>query len=226
MCLNYYTLHKKRKEGTLPHLVLLGDSIFDNAHYVGKDLDVLAHLRRYLPHDWQATLLAIDGSTSQELFRQVQNIPTDATHLILSSGGNDAIREQPILQESARTNLDAILQLADLAEEFRRSYHRAVGWLSETGLPLALCTIYHPIFPEPDFQKVAETVLAVFNDIIITEAVQSGLPVLDLRAVCSEVKDFSDTIEPSEIGGKKIALAVAAMFREHRFGKGKTAIFI
>lgn len=41
------------------HLVLLGDSIFDNAIYVSDGLPVITHLRQHIPSGWQATLLAI-----------------------------------------------------------------------------------------------------------------------------------------------------------------------
>jgi hypothetical protein len=36
------------------HIGLLGDSIFDNAAYVGREPDVITHLRALLPPGWQA----------------------------------------------------------------------------------------------------------------------------------------------------------------------------
>lgn len=39
----------------IPHLVLLGDSIFDNAAYVPDGTPVIQHLRQIIPADWQAT---------------------------------------------------------------------------------------------------------------------------------------------------------------------------
>src|SRR5262249_20871634 len=45
----------------MSHVVLLGDSIFDNDRYVPGDPSVIKHLRRALPHGWRATLLAGDG---------------------------------------------------------------------------------------------------------------------------------------------------------------------
>src|SRR3712207_8799829 len=43
------------------HVVLLGDSIFDNGVYVSGGPDVVRQLRDELPPGWQATLRAIDG---------------------------------------------------------------------------------------------------------------------------------------------------------------------
>jgi hypothetical protein len=48
-------------EKTMPHIVLLGDSIFDNAAYVPGEPPVIEQLRAHLPKNWQATLLAVDG---------------------------------------------------------------------------------------------------------------------------------------------------------------------
>ena len=49
------------------HIVLLGDSIFDNAAYVGGGPDVIEQLKSILPRDWQATLLAVDGSVTTDV---------------------------------------------------------------------------------------------------------------------------------------------------------------
>ena len=52
------------------HVVLLGDSIFDNAAYVYGSSDVITHLNSILPQDWKATLLAVDGSISTDVIGQ------------------------------------------------------------------------------------------------------------------------------------------------------------
>src|SRR5467141_4000518 len=49
---------------SMPHLVLLGDSIFDNAHYTSGGPDVVSQVRNLLPLGWGASLLAVDGSTT------------------------------------------------------------------------------------------------------------------------------------------------------------------
>ena len=74
-----------------PHLVLLGDSIFDNAIYVPDGPSVIDHLRTILPAEWRATLLANDGDVTADVEGQLLKLPADATHLIISVGGNDAL---------------------------------------------------------------------------------------------------------------------------------------
>ena len=50
------------------HVVLLGDSIFDNALYVPGGPAVIDQLRRELPAGWSATLLAVVVSGMSEIF--------------------------------------------------------------------------------------------------------------------------------------------------------------
>src|SRR3954468_2790312 len=82
----------RRRGGPMAnHVVLLGDSIFDNKSYVGAGPAVIDQLRRELPSGWQATLLAVDGRTASEVAHQLRGLPRDASHLVVSAGGNDAL---------------------------------------------------------------------------------------------------------------------------------------
>ena len=64
-------------------VVLLGDSIFDNAQYTGGGPDVASQVRNLLPPDGPS-LLAVDGSTTANIPDQVQRLPREATDLVLS----------------------------------------------------------------------------------------------------------------------------------------------
>jgi hypothetical protein len=48
------------------HVVLLGDSIFDNKAYTSGGPDVVTQLQGILPSGWRATLGAIDGATTED----------------------------------------------------------------------------------------------------------------------------------------------------------------
>lgn len=76
----------------MPHVVLLGDSIFDNGQYTGGGLDVASQLRKLLP-GWGVSLLAVDGSTTFNIPDQMRRLPKESTHLVLSVGGNNALLE-------------------------------------------------------------------------------------------------------------------------------------
>ncbi len=73
----------------MKHIILLGDSIFDNARYVPGGPSVIEHLRRILPKEYRATLLAQDDTITSDVIRQVEQVPDDATHLVVSAGLED-----------------------------------------------------------------------------------------------------------------------------------------
>jgi hypothetical protein len=193
----------------MPHIVLLGDSIFDNAAYTDGGPDVVTQLRSQLPEGWRATLAAVDGSQAHEVAAQLAGIDASATHLVLSVGGNDALMASGLLDEPVYSSADALRLIAASVREFEAHYHAAVAACLERRLPLTICTIYHGNFPDPDFRERAIVALTAFNDAIVRTACAHGLDVIDLRAVCDLPQDYANPIEPSSIGGAKIARAVA-----------------
>jgi hypothetical protein len=57
----------------------------------------------------------------------------------------------------------------------------------------------------------AQIALAVFNDVILRAAIDLRLDVLELRSICTERADYANPIEPSGLGGAKIARGIATM---------------
>ncbi len=209
----------------MSHIVLLGDSIFDNAAYVAEAPDVIRQVRQRLPHGSEATLEAVDGSMTQDVREQLRHLPADATHLIVSAGGNDALGSSDFLDAPARSTAEALLGLAEIAERFERDYRDMLAEVLARELPTAICTIYYPRFPDAALQRIALVGLTVFNDCIIRAAFAHGLPLLDLRFVCTEAGDYANAIEPSARGGEKIAQAIVRLV-EHGFTGGRTKVFI
>jgi len=192
------------------HLVLLGDSIFDNASYVGGGPDVVKQLRGFLPSGWRATLCAVDGAVTSGVERQLGRLPPDASHLVLSVGGNDALGYASILEAQARSVAEAVDRLATVRERFGQDYERMLDRVLERRLPTAVCTIYDTRIPQPRWRLVV-TALSVFNDRITRAAFARGLPVIDLRLICDQDEDYANPIEPSVRGGEKIAAAIAGL---------------
>ena len=193
----------------MPHLVLLGDSIFDNAAYTQGGPDVLGQVRGELPAGWTATLAAVDGARADDVAAQVASAPADATHLVLSVGGNDALMASGLLDEPVYSTADALRLIGASVREFEERYRAAVAACLVRRLPLTICTIYHGNFPDPDYRQRVVVALTVFNDAIVRTACAHGLDVIDLRAVCEQPRDYANPIEPSSIGGAKIARAIA-----------------
>jgi hypothetical protein len=138
---------------------------------------------------------------------QLGRLPADASHLVLSVGGNDALMHMGILETPAFS----LGMLADAASDFEARYRSMIAACLETGLPLTVCTIYNGCFEDRDFQRIASTALTVFNDAIIRVAAEHTLPVIDLRMVCAKPEDYANPIEPSSVGGAKIASAIVGL---------------
>jgi hypothetical protein len=197
-----------------PHIVLLGDSIFDNAAYVAGGPDVVEQLRQKLPPGWRATLRAVDGAVATAVPRQLEEVPRDASHLVLSVGGNDALSHIDLLDRPARSFTEVLEALATVGEEFEHRYVRTVDAVLGLCLPLVICTIYDGNLEDPRRRRSARAALTVFNDVILRCASARRLPVIELRQVCTEPGDYANPIEPSVQGGRKIADAVLKAIEE------------
>jgi hypothetical protein len=195
----------------MSHVILVGDSIFDNAAYTRGGPDVVSQVRGLLPPDWGASLLAVDGSTTDHVPSQLARLPKDATHLVLSVGGNNALMHLGILERPVSSMTMSIAALADIAADFDARYRVAIDACLSTGLPLAVCTVYNGCFEDRSFQRIASATLTVFNDAILRVAIEHALPVIDLRAVCVDPEDYANPIEPSSVGGAKIARAIVGL---------------
>ena len=207
----------------MEHIVLLGDSVFDNKFYVGDAPDVVNHLRSMLPVGWKATLCAIDGSTISDIEAQVRNVPKDASCLFVSVGGNDALMKRNVLFTTL-DGLSLLTELGRIAEEFRADYMIAIEQVCHLEKPTCLCTIYNGNMVQ-DIAAPTVAAVAVLNDKIYSVANEKHLPVIDLRRICNRPEDYANPIEPSDIGGRKIASAIlehiktmVSSDRNHRSG--------
>jgi hypothetical protein len=210
----------------MKHVVLLGDSIFDNAAYVHGGRSVIEQLRKKLPGGWEATLRAVDGSVIEDVHWQLKRLPQDASHLVISAGGNDAIRHADILSGRVQAVAEVLNLLADVSERFEQRYYEMLRAAMKLSLPLAAASIYYPRFPDRQLQRIAVAALTIFNDAIIRQAFMAGIPLIDLRLVCSDDADYANEIEPSVQGGGKITDAILQLLTEHRFDERRTQIFI
>ena len=187
---------------------MLGDSIFDNGVYVSGGPDVVQQLRGELPSGWSATLLAVDGDVTTGVARQLRSAPGDATHLVVSVGGNDALGFSGLLQQPVGSVGEGLLLLAGAQQQFAANYEAMLDAVLAAGLPTAVCTIYDTRQSEPGHPMI-RTGIALFNDCITRSAFSRRVPLIDLRLICTEPADYANPIEPSVQGGRKIARAIA-----------------
>ena len=193
----------------MTHVVLLGDSIFDNGAYVGSGPDVISQLRAILPGGWRATLNAFDGAGMSDIRGQIARLPLDTSHLVVSIGGNDALAEAEVLGAQTSSIGEALDTLTAVRERFQQAYRAMLTQVLERRHISAICTIYEARFPDSDLRRRAAAALILLNDCIVREAFANDVSLIDLRLICDSDLDFANPIEPSVHGGAKIARAVA-----------------
>lgn len=190
------------------HIALLGDSIFDNGRYTSGAPDVIDHLRAELHAPWRATLCAIDGSTTNDLVTQLARVPADASHLVISIGGNDALLNSDLLGFPVSSTAEALSLFGDRIRQFESSYYSAIDGALALRRTTTVCTVYNGNLDAVQ-APLARVALMMFNDVILRYAIERRIAVVDLRLVCSTAADYANPIEPSGSGGRKIASAIA-----------------
>ena len=172
----------------------------------------------------EVSMLAVDGHYVNDVKAQTRNLPAEVTHVFVSAGGNDALSYAHELRVGHLTSGDLFKRWSRIQREFRHQYRAMLQAVLALGRNTAVCTIYDAV---PSIGETEVTALSLFNDVITAEASFSGVPVVDLRWVCTESSDYSplSPIEPSSIGGAKIAAALNRLFEEHDFGSGRTTVY-
>ena len=226
----------------MKHIILAGDSVFDNRTYVEVgEPDVRDQLADLLDDGDKATLIAEDGGINEDLSKQLDNIPKDATHLFISTGGNDALLHIDAFTEAVTTIGEALDSFNEMVQEFERDYIKMLTNVIKYGLKTTLCTIYNPYFehndmarltymlpPNPNIKKLQKrsvTALPIFNNIIFQEAFNFGIPIMDLRLIFNDKADYANPIEPSAIGGMKMAKIIKEISDNHDFSMKNSVVY-
>lgn len=204
------TLREAKEAIEMSHLILAGDSVFDNAAYVDGP-DVRAQVETKISSDWTVSLVAVDGAYIADVPDQIGNIPTDVSKLIVSVGGNDVLVQTEVLSDAVSSIGQALLSLGDAVGQFREDYCHMLDSLVASNVHSCVCTIYRPNFPDGDLQRMTTTALGMFNDVIVEEASKRLLPILDIRTIFTDDADYANPIEPSVQGGQKLADAIVGL---------------
>ena len=128
------------------HIVLIGDSIFDNDYYVNEGESVVELLQRTLEHDDKVTLLAKDGDVTASVTNQLIQFPNDATHVFVSCGGNDALQMIHTLNAAVSTVGEALeMMIPILVDKFRQDYRTMLKNILGKHQKVMVCTLYNQI---------------------------------------------------------------------------------
>ncbi|MEI2692988.1 MAG: SGNH/GDSL hydrolase family protein [Anaerolineae bacterium] len=191
----------------------MGNSIFDNAAYTDGGPDVVTQLNDLLPAGWATSLLAVNGSTTDDIAGQVGSLPSDASHLVLSVGGNDALQQAHLLFAPASSTEEAVGLAGRPGRAVRSATTtRAVAACLRPALPLH--RLHHlqrqlprPRLPAPGHDRAGP--LQRRHPAHRHRPPPAGDR--SARAICTYPEDYANPIEPSSVGGEKIARAIAAL---------------
>ena len=199
----------------MSYITLLGDSIIDNKTYVQKgELSVLEHLENISEYEY--TQLAFDGDTTLNVLNGQLLSPGIATssHLVLSIGGNDLLQNLSFLYEGPVDKInDAVAGVQQyIFKPLEQRFETIIEKLSSHRANLLLCTVYEGDLGRTDeFRDVLDSskiMVSSFNDTVYKTASMYNADVLELRHIFTSPEDYANPIEPSHIGGEKLAQAI------------------
>jgi lysophospholipase L1-like esterase len=144
-----------------------------------------------------------------------------ADWVVLSVGGNDALQHIDLLETIAETTTkDLLVRLWKIREEFRQIDASLLDRLAATRAQVLVMTIYNPCFrghgSDDAYQQAAASAVSIFNDVIQQEAHLRSFHILELRNLFGDSADYANQIEPSAIGGAKLAAALSAWIERCR----------
>jgi len=203
----------KRLESTKKHYVsLLGDSIIDNKVYVGQgELSVTEHLKHNSSSNF--TMIAVDGDTTEDVLdNQLDNLKEPVSHIVLSIGGNDLLQNLHLLEDETSGMKFALEKCSELVDEIQENYIKILERFLQYDAKVLLCTVYEGDLESDvllaEYDKAGQAMLKMHNDTVYYLASKFDVDVLELRNIFTNKEDYANPIEPSHIGGEKLAKAI------------------
>jgi lysophospholipase L1-like esterase len=190
---------KSLKEGLTNNnnVILMGDSVLNNANYVPSGKSVYDRLKTKLS---KVINVSKDGATINDLYGQLDKIPVDLnnsnTYIFISAGGND------ILNKRTELSSTEIRRLFDSYMEFLKALRTKLG-----SAKINILNLYLPSNPRYQSYK---TSVEQWNQLINQSSSKVGemYNVIDLYGLLTSPDDFVYDIEPSESSSDKIAYLI------------------
>ena len=187
---------KSFKEGLTNNnnIVLIGDSILNNANYVPSEKSVVDILKTKTQKVFN---FAKDGATISDCYGQLDKIPTDLnttdTYVFISAGGND------ILNKRGQLDSSEITKLFNSYMDFIKALRVKLG-----SAKINICNLYLPANPRYNTYKSS---IEQWNQLIKENSSKIGemYNIINVDTLLTTPDDFVYDIEPSEIASQKIA---------------------
>ena len=187
---------KSSKEGLTnnDNIILIGDSVLNNANYVSNNNSVYDILKTKTPNVFNYSK---DGATIDDCYSQLDKIPLELNnpnaHVFISAGGNN------ILNARNKMTSENIIHLFNSYSELINSVKARLS-----NAKIYICNLYLPT--NPRFQTYKPSI-EQWNKLITKNSNKIGemYTVIDLYSLLNTPEDFVYDIEPSETGSNKIA---------------------
>ena len=196
-------------------VVLFGDSIIDNKTYVSHgEFSVLEHLENISNYEY--IQVAYDGHTTYDVQNKQLHLSAieKPSHIVLSVGGNDLLQNLSYLSNGPISNVnEAVTGIQQhIFEPLEQRFETIIEELSSQRANLLICTVYEGDLGRTDeFKDVLDSskiMVSSFNDIVYKTAKKYNADVLELREIFITSDDYANPIEPSHIGGEKLAKSI------------------
>ena len=196
-------------------VVLFGDSIIDNKTYVSHgEFSVLEHLENISNYEY--IQVAYDGHTTFDVQNKQLHLSTivKPSHIVLSVGGNDLLQNLQYLSKGPVSNVNEAVSgiQQHIFEPLEQRFETIIEELSSQRANLLVCTLYEGDLGRTDeFKDVLDSskiMVSSFNDIVYKTAKKYNADVLELREIFISSDDYANPIEPSHIGGEKLAKSI------------------
>ena len=201
-------------------ITLLGDSIIDNKTYVSHgEFSVLEHLENISNYEY--IQVAYDGHTTFDVQNKQLHLSTieKPSHIVLSVGGNDLLQNLSYLSNGPMSNVnEAITGIQQhIFEPLEQRFETIIEELSSQRANLLICTVYEGDLGRTDeFRDISDSskiMVSSFNDMVYKTANKYNADVLELRHIFTSSEDYANPIEPSHIGGEKLAQSIVQWIR-------------
>ena len=194
---------KSIKEGLTNNnnIVLIGDSVLNNSNYVPQGSSVIDLLKTKTSKVFN---FSKDDSMINDLYTQLDKIPQDLnkseTYVFISAGGND------ILNKKGQLSSSEVSQLFNSYMAFIDALRERLG-----SVRINILNLYVPA--NPRYQSYKKSIIQ-WNQLIEESSKKTGqmYNVVDINTLLTSAEDFVYSIEPSEIGSKKIANKIYLTF--------------
>ncbi len=185
----------------------VGDSMLNNARYVGEGESVLDYLRLLGSKSCDYVMVAKDGARLSDAFQQVDGLEitpsiSNGDCIVISIGGNDLlagatnILSENILSEDAETLFQRFLELV-------KSIHVKFD-STNSKTQLFVLNLYYPSSKKRFHGRIRQ-----WNAWLDEHAAEAGYTVIHTDSVITADSDLCYKIEPSTQGGEKIAGLIA-----------------